>query len=123
MATLVRWAPSPVHTELNRLFGTVFAPYGAEAPQRRFVPATDLTETADSYVFRAHLRGLTADDVKIEVDGGVLTVSGERKSEQEHRDGGRYRIERSYGSFSRSLRLPKGVTGEAIGAKFEKGVL
>jgi HSP20 family protein len=123
MATLVRWAPSPVHTELNRLFGSVFAPYPYEAPQRRFVPATDLTETEYAYVVKADLPGLTAADVKIEVDGGVLTVSGERKTESDETKGAYRRVERSYGRFSRSLRLPKGVSAESITAKFANGVL
>ena len=72
------------------------------------------------------LRGkgrLSESDVNIELRDNVLTISGERKSEHEDRKGGYYRVERSYGSFRRSLALPEGVDPEAVTATFDKGVL
>ena len=83
----------------------------------------DLIESDTHYILRADLPGLSEDDVNIELDGNVLSVSGERKSEHEHRGQGYYRVERSYGSFRRSLRLPEGVDAGAIKATFDKGVL
>jgi HSP20 family protein len=83
----------------------------------------DLVETADEYLLRADLPGLGSDDVKIELDDGVLTVSGERRTEGEQTAGGYRRIERSSGSFSRSLTLPAGVDAEQIKASFTDGVL
>jgi HSP20 family protein len=117
---LIRWEPVPVNRLFNNLFDT---PTVASAPARRFAPATDLIESDTHYILRADLPGLSEDDVNIELDGNVLSVSGERKSEHEHRGHGYYRVERSYGSFRRSLRLPDGVDAETIKATFDKGVL
>jgi HSP20 family protein len=117
---LIRWEPDPVHRLFNTLFDT---PTVASAPVRRFAPATDLIESDSHYILRADLPGLSEDDVNVELDGNVLTVSGERRSENEDRKAGYYRVERSYGSFRRSVRLPEGVDAEAITATFDKGVL
>jgi HSP20 family protein len=127
---LVRWAPArelyPVQTEINRLFNTLFdtaTPVSAARAARQWTPALDIVENDGDYVVRADLPGLGEGDVKVEVKDGVLTISGERKSEHEERKDGYRRIERSYGSFARSLTLPDGVDPEAVKATFEKGVL
>ena len=127
---IVRWEPlrelSSLQNEMNRLFNTAFdAPTtpGNGAAMRRWVPAMDLLETADHFVLRADLPGLTQDDVKIELEDSTLTVSGERKSEHEDKQEGYYRVERAFGSFSRSLTLPKGIDADAVTASFENGVL
>ena len=83
----------------------------------------DLVETDNEFVLRADLPGLSEDDVNIEVEDNVLTISGERKAEHEERKEGYYRIERSCGSFRRSLTLPEGVDPEAVKANFDHGVL
>ena len=129
--TIVRWEPlrelSSLQTEMNRLFNTVFdAPTeggNRGATMRRWMPAMDLVESADHFVLRADLPGVSEDDVKIELEDGTLTVSGERKAEHEAREEGYYRVERAFGSFSRSLTLPKGVDPEAVTASFDRGVL
>jgi HSP20 family protein len=115
---------------MNRLFNSFFdTPTGGGNggnggnPLRRWVPATDLVETDSEYVLRADLPGLNKDDVHVELNENVLTVSGERKSEHEERKEGYYRLERASGSFSRSLTLPEGVDAEQIKAGFENGVL
>ena len=126
---LVRWEParglSPLQTEMNRLFNTFFDTPTAGNGQsaRRWVPAMDLVETDDSYVLKADLPGLADEDVDIEVAENVLTVSGERKAGHEEKREGFVRVERSYGSFRRSLTLPKGVDAEAVTASFANGVL
>ena len=75
-------------------------------------------------MLRADLPGMGEDDIKIELEDGTLTVSGERKAEHEDRKSeGYYRVERAFGAFSRSLTLPKGVDAEAVTAKFDSGVL
>ena len=128
--TIVRWEPlrelSSLQNEMNRLFNTAFdAPTtpGNGAAMRRWVPAMDLLETTDHFVLRADLPGLTQDDVNIELEDSTLTVSGERKSEHEDKQEGYYRVERAFGSFSRSLTLPKGIDADAVTASFENGVL
>src|SRR4051794_14210016 len=111
---------------MNRLFNTVFdapATPGNGGTMRRWVPPMDLLETADHFVLRTDLPGMTQEDVKIELEDSTLTVSGERKSEHEDKQEGYYRVERAFGGFSRSLTLPKGIDADAVTASFENGVL
>jgi HSP20 family protein len=119
MALLMK--PEPFSQEVNRLFNTLFDV--SDSGVQRWVPAMDLSEADDHFVLRADLPGLGEDDVSIEIQDNTLTISGERKSEHEERKRGRYRVERSFGRFSRSLTLPEGVDADAISAEFEKGVL
>ena len=127
---IVRWEPfrelSTLQNEMNRLFNTVFdapAPGNGGSTLRRWMPAMDLVETDDHFVLRADLPGVSEDDVKIEFEDGTLTVSGERRAEHESKDEGYYRVERAFGSFSRSLTLPQGIDPAAVGASFDRGVL
>jgi HSP20 family protein len=119
MALLMK--PEPFSREVDRLFDSFF---GTDREQgRRWVPPVDLVEAEDHFVLRADLPGLAEGDVAIEVQDGTLTISGERSAEHEQRERGWYRIERSFGSFRRSLTLPDGVDPDAISASFERGVL
>ncbi|HEX2126220.1 MAG TPA: Hsp20/alpha crystallin family protein, partial [Thermoleophilaceae bacterium] len=102
MALLMR--PEPFSREVDRLFDAFLGQ--ADREGRRWVPPVDLVEAEDHFVLKADLPGLTQDDVSIEVQDGTLSISGERKAEHEQRERGWYRIERSFGSFSRSLTLP-----------------
>ena len=126
---IVRWEPlrefATLQNEMNRLFGSVFdtPPQGNGGTLRRWMPAMDLTETADHFVLRADLPGLSEEDVNIEVEERVLTISGERKAEHTENKDGYHRVERAFGSFSRSLTLPEGVNAEAVSASFDRGVL
>jgi HSP20 family protein len=119
MALLMK--PEPFSAEFNRLFDTLFQPVSNST--QRWAPAMDLVEADDHFVLKADLPGLGDDDVTIEVQDGTLTISGERKSEHETREKGWYRLERSFGRFSRSLTLPEGVDADKIEASFDKGVL
>jgi HSP20 family protein len=74
-------------------------------------------------VLKADLPGLREEDVQIEMRDNVLTISGERRPEFEDTQNGYYRVERAFGSFSRSLTLPEGVDADKISAEFENGVL
>jgi len=126
---IVRWEPlrefSTLQNEMNRLFNTVFE---GPAPSnggtlRRWMPAMDLVETDDHFVLRADLPGLSEEDVNIEVEDRVLTISGERKAEHELTKEGYHRVERAFGTFSRALTLPEGINPDAVAATFERGVL
>ena len=125
---LIRWEPArelnSLQSEMNRLFNTFFdVPPGNGGGVRRWVPAMDLVETDDHFVLRADLPGLTENDVSIELEDNVLTISGERRSEHEERKEGYYRFERASGTFSRALTLPEGVDPQGVEASFENGVL
>lgn len=119
MTLLVK--PEPFSQEFDRFFNTLFDA-GRGSP-RRWVPAMDLAEADDHFVLKADLPGLSEDDVSIEIQDGTLTLSGERKAEHEEHEKGWHRVERSHGSFSRSLSLPQGVDADAVTADFDKGVL
>jgi len=119
---LIRWEPARELRDMNRLFNTLFEP-SSGAVMRRWSPAMDLVETEDNYVLRADLPGVSEGDVKIELDDNVLTISGERKSAHKEAKEGYYRVERAYGSFSRTLKLPEGVDADSIRASFDRGVL
>ena len=127
--TIVRWEPlrelNSLQGEMNRLFDTVFdAPSGSSrGTLRRWVPAMDLVESGDHFVLRADLPGMSEEDIEIELEDGTLTVSGERKAEHDEHHDGFHRVERSFGAFSRSLTLPKGVDADAVAASFDRGVL
>jgi HSP20 family protein len=124
---LVRWEPmrelNALQGEMNRLFSSFFDEGSNGGTQRRWAPAVDLVEREDSLVLKADLPGMTEDDVEIEVRDSVLTIAGERKAEHEEKENGYYRVERSFGRFSRSLQLPSGVDAGGIAATFENGVL
>ena len=129
---LIRWEPtrelSSLQGEMNRLFNSFFeAPSqvanGGTGMVNRWIPAMDLVEQDEHYVLRADLPGMREDDVNIELENNVLTVSGERKHESTDKGKGFYRIERASGSFSRILTLPEGVDAAAIAASFRDGVL
>ena len=129
---LVRSTPnrslSPIQSDFNRLFSSFFdtaTPVAASLARatRGFVPATDVVEQDDSYLVTVDLPGLTESDVKVEILDGVLTISGERSSSHDDDKDGYRRIERAYGSFARTLTLPKGVEASAVTANFKNGVL
>jgi HSP20 family protein len=124
---LVRWDPirelDSLQGDMNRLFDRFFEGRTGNATSRRWIPAMDLVETDDHLVLRGDLPGMTEDDVNIEIKDNVLTVSGERKAEHEDKGEGYHRVERSFGSFSRSLSLPQGIDPDKIEANFANGVL
>jgi HSP20 family protein len=124
---LIRWEPvaelNTIQNEMNRLFNNLFDAPTAHSTSRRWIPAMDLVETADHYVLRADLPGLSDEDVNVQLEDNVLTISGERETEQHIEQQGYYRLERAFGAFSRSLTLPEGIDAESIHAHFNRGVL
>jgi HSP20 family protein len=124
---LVRWDPSrdldTLQTDLNRVFDAFFGDRTANDVTRRWIPAMDLVETDDHLVLKADLPGLDKDDVELEIKDGVLSISGERRTEHQDSSNGYHRMERAYGRFARSLSLPEGVDSDKVEADFDKGVL
>jgi HSP20 family protein len=118
MSLLVR--PEPFSTEFNRLFNSL---WDQPTVSQRWIPEMDLVETEDNYLLKADLPGMKQEDVALEFNDGMLTISGERKAEYERKEKGFFRLERSMGKFSRALTLPDGIDPDKIRAEFRDGVL
>lgn len=122
--SIVRFDPfrdiTSFRDDINRLFSRSF---GEASGTQTWAPAVDVFDTKDAVIVKAELPGLTADDVDVEIDDNVLTVSGERTFADKVEDGHYYRLERSYGKFSRSLTLPQGIKADEVSANFANGVL
>jgi HSP20 family protein len=128
---LIRWEPArelhSARSDFDRLFNSVFDTstfaVNARPTARPFAPALDIVEAESEFIVTADLPGMSEQDVKLTVQDGVLTLSGERKVAHRETQQGYYRLERAAGSFSRSLALPEGVNPEALTANFDRGVL
>ena len=127
MTTLVRWDPAleveSLQSEMNRLFDGFFGGRANGSTARRWVPAMDLAETEDELILTADLPGLDEGDISIEIKDGTLTLAGERKDLRESEGRGYHRVERSFGRFSRTMSMPRGVDAESVRAQFHQGVL
>ena len=93
-------------------------PLAVSAPD--LTPPVDIEESEKEYMIKAELPGMKKDEVKVKVEGGTLSISGERKEEKDKKY---HRVGRSYGAFSRSFTLPEGALAEKISAEFKDGVL
>ena len=113
--------PRDLQGELGRFFNDFGSNIGTI--EEGFVPAIDVRESEDSYRVDIDLPGIKKENIKIEVAEGVLSISGERKSESESNEKDYHRVERSYGSFRRSVSVPGGFQHDAVNAHFEDGVL
>ena len=124
MATLVRWDPfreiAALQNDMARFFGGREGTNGAD---RSWVPALDVWETENEIVYAFDLPGIPENEIAVEFEDGVLTVSAERKRSDEVRQDGYYRYERRVGSFARTIALPQGVTESDISASHKNGVL
>ena len=125
---LMEWRPfrevSRLRREMDRLWDDYFGSgrRGLQ-PLAEFAPAVDVKETDTEIVVKAEVPGMDAKDINISVTGEVLTIKGEKKAEREEKEENYHLIERSHGSFSRSLVLPAAVDMDKIEAKYDKGVL
>lgn len=109
---------------MNRpLFSPMWMPRINPATMQQLSPSVDIYEEADAVVVKAELPGIGKEDVEVNVSGNVLTITGEKKSQEKVDRKDYHRIERSYGGFSRSLRLPGEVMPDQAKASFENGVL
>lgn len=123
MTNLSVWNPLRELDQLtNRLFGND-ALLGGSGQGRPWAPSVDITEDESSYHIVAELPDIPKESVKVTVENGVLTIRGERKWEKKTEKTKFHLMERSYGSFSRSFRLPEDASGDHVKARFKDGCL
>jgi len=128
MTVLARWDPFrdlySLQNRLNRLFEEQYSGGREESlTTGAFVPPVDIYEDEHSIQLKLEVPGIEQKDLDVKVENNTLTVSGERKFEQEQKEENFHRIERRYGSFTRSFTLPSTVNTEDINATYENGVL
>jgi HSP20 family protein len=125
MATMVRWAPfselASLHNEMSRFMNGLVE--GNGRTNQSWVPAADVWETGNEVVYAFDLPGIPEDKISVELDDKALTVTAEREREEKVEDGRYFRFERRFGTFSRTIGLPQGVTEEQIKAEYKNGVL
>ena len=112
-----------LQSDINRLFDAFMTPFEKTEIKNAVSPKLDIAELKDKYEIKAELPGMDEKDIELSIDDGLLTISGEKKAETEEKDKGYYLKECSYGTFSRSVRLPDNIADDKIEAKFKKGVL
>ena len=126
-ATLTQFQPfrggSTLQDQINRLFDEAFDRTSGEANLTTWAPAVDIYETEHNIVVKADLPDIKTEDLDIRVENNILTIRGERKFEKKVDEDNYLRVERSYGSFSRSFSLANTVNVEAIQADYKNGVL
>jgi HSP20 family protein len=127
MATVVRWEPfrelTSLHNQMNRLLNAFEGNGGREAAPTTWAPAVDVWETESELVYAFDLPGVDKDRISLEVEDGLLTVGAERERSEKVESERFYRFERRFGSFTRSIGLPQGVSEDQITAGYADGVL
>lgn len=127
--SLVRFTPRPLNPWFggtDRCFEDFFRVPTASTKRgggSSFYPSVDIAEDDKRIVLKTDLPGVEEKDIKVTVDDGTLTLSGERKFEKETKEENFHRVERRYGSFTRSFAIPEAVDTEKISAGYKKGVL
>jgi HSP20 family protein len=128
MTVVTRWDPfrefTTLQDRMNRLFQDSFSPSRDEAlSTSSFAPAVDVYEDEHKITLKIEVPGIDEKDIDIRVENNVLTVTGERKFEKEEKEENYRRVERHYGSFTRSFTLPNTVDADNIAADYDRGVL
>jgi HSP20 family protein len=110
--------------EMDRLFDRFLEPAWGELPALgEWEPKVDVAETKDAITVKAEVPGVDQKDIAISLQDGVLTIKGEKEEEKEEKDKRYHRVERSYGAFTRVMRLPAAVDGSKATASFKDGVI
>jgi HSP20 family protein len=125
---IVRWEPfrdlMTTQREFDRLFREAFSPaMGEGEATRTWAPPVDIYENGDNLVLKAELPGVKPEEVEVRVEDNTLYLKGERKFEKEVKEQNYHRIERAYGTFTRSFSLPNSVDSEKVAADYKDGVL
>ena len=122
--SLTRWDPfRDFNTLPARLGGFFGKDWEATLPTTAFNPLVDIFENDNEVVVKAELPGMNAKDIDVRLENNVLTLKGERHFEKETKEENYHRVEREYGTFSRSFALPTAVNGENVTAEYKDGVL
>lgn len=124
---VTRWNPATAYLTTRepfyRLFDSFFNSDAQGEETRAWVPPVDIQETADAFLFHAELPGMTKEDLHITLENSVLRLSGERKFEKDAKKENYHRVERTYGTFTRTFTLPTQVDADKVLAAFENGIL
>ncbi len=113
-----------LHSEMGRLFGDLFSSEDSNVTDNAsWTPTVDISETENGYEIHAELPGVTEKDVNISVTDNLLTIKGEKRSEEKTEGKNIHRVERQYGSFQRSFTLPRQVNTSEIKAGYKDGIL
>jgi HSP20 family protein len=129
MTVLTRWDPyrelNTLQDRMNRLFNASFSNEGRDESLATsgFAPAVDVYEDEHNITLKIEVPGIDEKDIDVRVENNILTVHGERKIEKEEKEENYRRIERQYGSFTRTFTLPNTVDTESASANYDKGVL
>jgi HSP20 family protein len=128
MTVLTRWQPryefSTLQDRMNRLFRDSFSEGREEALiNTSFAPAVDVYEDEHNITLKIEVAGIDEKDIDVRVENRTLTVHGERKFEKDEKEENFRRMERQYGSFTRSFTLPATVDAEQVSANYDKGIL
>ena len=125
MATLVRWEPfreiASLQNEMSRFMNGLLEGNGRS--NQAWVPALDVWETESEIVYALDLPGVAEENISVELDEGALTISAERERTQEQPDDRFYRFERRYGTFTRTVGVPQGVSESDVSADYKDGVV
>lgn len=111
-----------LHRDMDDLFGSFFGDWPILSPRTAW-PAIDIADSENEITVKAEVPGCTAKDIDISVHGNTLTISGEKKAEEEKKEKGYYHIERSWGGFRREIGLPNDVDANKVEALCKNGVL
>jgi HSP20 family protein len=132
MTLMTRWAPAREFSglqdrlnQMNRLFREAYSPEGPEEDltTTSFAPPVDIYEDEHTISLKMEVPGIDEKDIDVRIEGNTLTVHGERKLEKDEKEENYRRIERQYGSFTRSFTLPNSVDPTQVSAHYDKGVL
>ena len=125
---LVPWKPFDELTSFRREMDRLWDRFFSERPaldmlEKGWEPTMDITETKSDLIVKAELPGIDPKEIDISLTGDTLTIKGEKQQEKEEKEENYYRIERSYGIFSRTIKLPMSVQNDKIKASYQHGVL
>lgn len=124
MRALMPWTGTSLRKEMDRLFDRFLEPSWSEMPTLgEWQPTLDVTEDKDAVIVKAELPGVEQKDITVSLQEGMLTIKGEKRAEKEEKDKQYHRVERSYGAFYRSFRLPAAVEAGKVAATFKDGVV